>query len=207
MEKINTLRKATQYEIDCAKKLRSLTKGTMPIDHKSRSFMQDVYFEIQDNGVDAEMLRTMVDLLLRYGDSTCIKMARGLNIAVKKTVDTPVYENIYSAVGYISNRGYMSHKKTLTITDVRQVLKIVCDTMGVDYEYALSRCRKRAPTKCRIITAWLCKDRIGSQKLAAALGRDNHTSIIHYQRSFNGLIERDKTSLVVYEKVRNITQL
>lgn len=195
-------RKATSFEVECAKVLRKISGRAKS--SKDNKWMQNIYFDICDNGVEDSILHKMRAMMQIYGGHKARSMAKGLQVEIPESANEfPVYGNIYTAVCNIYNNRYaISGKKYMSTEDVKKVLRKVCHEMGVDYTYATQKHRYPPVVKCKYITAYLCRDRAQLKKVANVLGLKDHTSVIHYHRNFNEKILNDAEAARVYNKVK-----
>ena len=202
--KIKAIQKPSAIEIALAKRLRDLRNGAKVPANDTR-IMQDLYFDIQDNGITSKKREVLQRLINAYGSSKDRLLAADLVSTQVKPVKK--FDNIYVAVCSLSTTRSTFHSKRLTGDNIKEVLKMVCDALGQPYDGVLSKHRKREYIDCRMITAIIVRDRAGLNMIARAIGRVNHTSILHYFRRADAALERNEKLREVYNEIKFTTGL
>lgn len=206
----NTKRKPTPFEIDCAKVLRGIG-GKSKVRNNDTYWMQECYFDIQDNGIDDFILYKMARLIKRDGNRKQYAMAEKLvpkpvNHS-KEVLNKAKYQNVYSAVGFIVQSGYLGNIERVRDEHVFKVLEMVCDKMCLNIDDVLSKSRRHEFVTARIITANLFTNKSTLEDMAKFLRRVNHTSIIHYHKVFQERIGSSEEYYTIYKTIKQKTGL
>lgn len=194
----------TELELILSKRLRELSKGDK-VFHKDALIMQDMYFDISDNGICDNVRVDLKRLVLTYGNKKDREAATFVEInSIRK--DGLDYKNIYAAVDVLSKSDKIFYGQRMNTNDVKQVLKMVCDLMKVPLDVALSKSRKKDHIKCRAITAYLVYSKTQVKTISQTMNRD-HSSVIHYIRIADGMLIKDDNLRKIYKKVKIETGL
>lgn len=194
----------TELELILSKRLRELSKGNK-VFHKDALIMQDMYFDISDNGICDNVRVDLKRLILTYGNKKDRESATSVEIPSIGGYKLD-YKNIYAAVDVLSKTDKIFYGQRMNTHDVREVLKMVCELMEVPLDVALSKSRKKDHIKCRAITAYLVYSKTQVKTISQTMNRD-HSSVIHYIRIADGMLIKDDNLRKIYKKVKIETGL
>ena len=198
-------RKATQWEIEGAKQLRSIKHEKLP---DLVAFLQDTYFDIQDNWIDDIISDKIRKNLIRYRATIpkAQELARNIHTVPRikhgKQTMLDIHMNIlrYSANFEIKQKGLLSKR------DIKAVLNKVCEYYDFDIEAVESNSRKHEYVTARALTSLICEPKSSLTLIGNAINR-KHSSVINIIKKLKKEMG-DKPQLKQdYLKLRAITGL
>lgn len=198
-------RKPTQWEIEGAKALRLIKHEKLP---DLVSFLQDTYFDIQDNGIDDITSDKIRKNLMRYRSiiPKAQELARNIHIVPRikhgKQTMLDIHMNIlrYSANFEIKQKGLLSKR------DIKAVLNKVCEYYGFDIEVVESKSRKHEYVTARALTALICEPKSSLTLVGSAINR-KHSSVINIVKKLKKEMGEKPQLKQDYFKLRSITGL
>lgn len=199
----NLRQNPSDNEIMLSKRLRELSSGSKVIP-KDYVIMQNLYFDISDNGMDERSRAELKRLIFAYGTK------RDRDVSAQIHVEEPVvkkmYKNVYAAVDILTKTRNEFSATRLKMHDVIRVMSMVCDAMGQPIDGVASKSRKVQYVKCRVAVAYLTYSKSNVTTIARAMNRD-HSSIIHYIRRAEFVLASDRKLSQICQQIKINTGL